>query len=315
MALPFAFSNNTTPTGPQLDADLQQLGEQSVRPCTAAGTNSITLALNANVSAITSYANYQRFSAVAAATNTGATQARVGALALLNVYRDSPAGPVALLGGEIVVGCAFTLIYDSALNTGSGGFHLVSQANAFPYTGGTITNGSIVIVNGTLSTLYLTGASINAPTLTGNIGSIANFTAATLSAGIGTIGNFTASTLAATTGSVASLTAATLTSPNGSLTKLSVGATAASITRVLSQVGTLAFAVVPAQTAQDQAMTLTGVQLGDSISLGVTATQVNAVFAPSVPAAGTVNVRCLNAGAASIAAFTLIARATAHGFT
>lgn len=282
MALPFAFSNNTTPTGPQLDADLQQLGEQSVRPCTAAGTNSITLALNANVSAITSYQNYQRFSAVAAATNTGAVQARVGALALLNVYRDTPAGPIALAGGEIVITCAFTLIYDSALNTGAGGFHLVSQANSFPATGGTITNGTINLINGTLSTLTITGASISAPTIAA------------------------AGPLSGVTVSGSSL---------GTFAKLMVGASAASVTRVLSQVGTLAFTVVPAQTAQDQSMTLTGVQLGDSISLGVTATQVNAVFAPSVPAAGTVNVRCLNAGAASIAAFTLIARATAHGFT
>lgn len=275
MALPFAFSNNTTPTGPQLDADLQQLGEQSIRPCTAAGTNSVTLALNANVSAITSYSNYQRFSAIAAATNTGAVQARIGSLPLLNVYRDTPAGPVALAGGEIVINCAFVLVYDSTLNTGAGGFHLISQANAFPWTGGSISNGTISLVNGTLSTLVLTGASVSGPLLIGT----------TLSGSIGT------------------------------LNKLSVGATAASITRILSQVGTLVYTGVAAQTGVDQNMTLTGAQLGDSVSLGVTVGQVNAQFSAFVPAAGTVSVRCLNAGAASIAAFTLIARATAHGFT
>ncbi|HEY6023025.1 MAG TPA: hypothetical protein VIV09_01630 [Pseudolabrys sp.] len=280
MALPYAFSNNTTPTGPQLDADLQQLGEQSVRPCTAAGTNSITLALNANVSAITAYGNYQRFSAIAAATNTGAVQARVGSLALLNVYRDTPAGPVALVGGEIVIGCAFVLVYDSTLNTGAGGFHLISQANSFPWTGGTISNGSIVIANSTLSTLTITGASINAPTITGAVGSIGSLS-----------------------GSI------------GSLVKLSVGATAASITRILSQVATIAYTGISAQTAQDQPMTLTGVQLGDSVSLGVTAMQTGAQFSASVPAASTVSVRCLNASAASISAFTLVARVTAHGFT
>lgn len=275
MALPFAFSNNTSPTGPQLDADLQQLGEQSVRPCTAAGTNSITLALNANVSAITAYANYQRFSAVAAATNTGAVQARVGSLPLLNVYRDTPAGPVALAGGEIVINCAFVLTYDNTLNTGTGGFHLLSQANAFPYTGGTISNGSITLIASTLSTVNLTGASISGPLLIGS----------TLSGSIGT------------------------------LSKLSVGASAASITRVVSQLGTLVFSLIAAQTAQDQPMTLVGAQLGDSLSLGYSVGQTNTQFSGYIPAAGTVNVRALNAGAGTLGAFTLVARATAHGFT
>lgn len=270
MALPNSFSNNTAPTGPQLDANFAAVGALTTIPCTIAGTNTLTFTPAANTPTINAYSNGLRISGVATATNTGATVAQLGTLASLPVYRDTLGGPVALAGNEIIISCAISLVYDSALNSGNGGFHLISTANSLPYTG-TVTNSSLSFVNGTLSTLILTGASISAPTL--------------YATGV------------------------------GSLAKLQVGASAASVTRILSALGTLAYTVVPSATAQDQTMPLAGVQLGDSISLGITVTQVNAVFAPSVPAAGTVNVRCLNAGAASIAAFTLVARATAHGFT
>lgn len=292
MALPNSFSNNTAPTGPELDDNFSAVGALAVIPCTVAGTNTITMAANSNTPTINAYANYLRISGVAAATNTGPTTARLGALGALNVYRDTPAGPVALAGGEIVIGCAFTLVYDSALNTGTGGWHLVSVANALPYTG-VATNSTLSFVNGTLSTLILTGASLSAPTL--------------IVSGPASLASLNVSGLA----SAATLAGSSL----GTFAKLMVGASAASVTRILSGIGTLAFTVVPAATAQDQDMALAGVQLGDSIALGYTVGQTNALFGGYVPAAGTVAVRCLNGGAASLAAFTLVARATAHGFT
>lgn len=177
MALPTAFSNNTSPTGPQLDGNFAAVGALTVIPCTVAGTNTLVLTPNANTPTTNAYANYGRFSGVAAATNTGAVTARIGGLGALPVYRDTPSGPAALVGGEIVIACAFVLIYDSALNSSNGGWHLISQANSFPYTGGTI-------VNGTLSSLVLTGAGVTAPTLTGSVGSLASLqigaTAATI---------------------------------------------------------------------------------------------------------------------------------------
>lgn len=281
MALPNSFSNNTAPTGPELDDNFSAVGALAVIPCTVAGTNTITMAANTNTPTINAYANYLRISGVAAATNTGPTTARLGALGALNVYRDTPAGPVALAGGEIVIGCAFTLVYDSALNTGTGGWHLVSVANALPYTG-VATNSTLSFVNGTLSTLILTGASLSAPTIV-------------------VTGPMSAATVSG--------------SSLGTFAKLMVGASAASLTRLLSGLGTIAYTVVPAQTAQDQTMALAGVQLGDSVALGYSVGQANAAFSGYVAAAGTVTVRCLNAGAASIAAFTLVTRATAHGFT
>lgn len=257
MALPTAFSNNTSPTGPQLDGDFAAVGALTVIPCVAAGSNSITMTPSANTPTVTAYANYGRYSAVATASNTGATQARIGALSLLNVYRDTPSGPIALVGGEIVINCAFTLIYDSALNSGAGGFHLVSQANTLPYTG-TVTNSSLAFVNSTLSTLNLSGGSIATPTLT--------------------------------------------------------VAGGAALKRLLSTTATLSYTVTPAQTAQDQNMTLSGASLGDVVQLGYTVAQVSANFGAYVPATGTVAVRLNNAGAASIAAFSVVMRAAVLGF-
>lgn len=273
MPLPTAFSNNTSPTGPQLDGDFAAVGALTVIPCTAAGSNTIVMTPNANTPTVTAYTNYGRYSAVAAASNTGATQARIGALSLLNVYRDTPVGPVTLIGGEIMINCAFTLIYDSALNSGAGGFHLVSMANMLPYTG--------IVANSTLSfvgastlgttTLLITGASLSAPTLNAT--------------------------------------------DVGSLAKLQVGTSAASVTRLLSTATTLSYTVTPAQTAQDQNMTLSGVALGDTIQLGYTLAQTNANFGAYVPAAGTVAVRLSNVGSASIAAFSVVMRAAAMGFS
>jgi hypothetical protein len=127
MALPTLFANNTAPTGPQLDADLAALGALTLLPGTITGTNTLTLTLLTNVPTISAYANYMTFTGIAAATNTGATTVQVGSLAALNVYKDTAAGPVVLSGGEIRANCTISLRYDSALNSGSGGFHLISQ--------------------------------------------------------------------------------------------------------------------------------------------------------------------------------------------
>ena len=170
MALPYSFSNNTTPTGPQLDADLAQLGAQSTIPCAVAGTNALVLTPQTNTSAIAAYANYLRFSGIAAATNTAATTAQIGSLAALPCYRDTLTGPAICTGGELAAGCAFSLVYDSALNSGNGGFHITSQTSDFSTLGGTV-NGNIVVTNGTL-TSYLTPASISNNTLLATTASI-----------------------------------------------------------------------------------------------------------------------------------------------
>lgn len=124
MPLPFIFANATTVTTPQLDSNFAALGALTAIPCSVTGTNALTLTGLANTPTVSAYTNYLPFSAIAVATNTGATTARYGSLAALSIYKDSPTGPVVLAGNEIVIGNLITLIYDAALNAGAGGFHL-----------------------------------------------------------------------------------------------------------------------------------------------------------------------------------------------
>lgn len=127
------FGNDTTPSLSDLDENFSAFGQLVVVPCSVSGTNALALTQNsagqAASVALTDYENYLAVCAVSAASNTGAVTAAVGALPALPVYRDTVAGPVALVGGEIVAGNAFTLIYDSALNAGGGGWHLVSTTS------------------------------------------------------------------------------------------------------------------------------------------------------------------------------------------
>lgn len=245
MALPNSFSNNTNPTGVQLDANFAALGAIMTIPCAVSGANTLVLTPVANTPTVGAYANGQRYAGIAVSSNSGATTARVGSLAALNVYYDGPAGPTALAGNEILINCAFTLVYDSTLNSNAGGFHLVSSPASLSIAGGAL--------SGSLSTPKL------------QIG------------------------------------------PSGTL--------GASLTRLLSANATLVYTAIVPQTAQDQNALLANVALGDVISLGVTAAQTAAAFSGYVPAAGTVAVRCLNAGAGTLSAFTLVARVQAQGYT
>lgn len=163
MALPVAFTGNLTPTGEQLDQDLAALGALTPIPCTVAGTNAITLTPLANTPSVTAYANYGQFSGVAASTSTAAVQAQVGALPLLNVYKDTIAGPVQAGRNDIVANTKLIFMYDSALNSGAGGFHLISPPTASVRDNNTTASISLAALlpqSGTQTTVLLGGTSI-----------------------------------------------------------------------------------------------------------------------------------------------------------
>lgn len=127
MPLPAQFATVSEATGAQLDADLAALGALTPIPCTIAGTNLLSLtSVTLNVPTVPSYANNQTFVGISSSANTGATQAQVNALPLVSVYKDTPAGPVQLVGGEIQPNNLIALTYDKTLNSGAGGFHLAS---------------------------------------------------------------------------------------------------------------------------------------------------------------------------------------------
>lgn len=237
MALPVTFVARTQSTGAQLDQNFNATGNMGLFPCAITGTNAIVLTPTSGITpTVSAYADYMRFCGAVATTNSSAMTARVGALAILAVYKDSPLGPVACTGGEAIAGNMITLIYDSALAAGAGGFHLISNTS---YAGGT---------------------------LAGSLG-------------------ITTSNLTATTLNVGSL---------GSLTQLMVGASAATVARVLSAVSSLSWsALVPSSSAL-ATIAVPGAQLGDVVALGLPAVSLGINFGANVLAAGSVGVRANN---------------------
>lgn len=147
-----------------LDNNFSTLSAADTISCAIAGTNTLTLTQNAAglvpSSTLSAYTNYMLFTGIASATNTGAVTATVGSIGALNVYKDTPSGPALLTGNEIVVTNAISLRYDSALNSGAGGFHLTSStAN----TSVAISPSSVQIAGNSTLTNLLSG---NTPTLT-----------------------------------------------------------------------------------------------------------------------------------------------------
>lgn len=162
MALPFAFTGNTTPTGEQLDADLTALGALTPIPCVVAGTSALTLTPEPNTPT-PAYAPYSQFTGIAAGTNPGAVLAQVGAQPQLSVYKDTVAGPVLLSGREIVFNTKIILMYDPTLGSGAGGFHLIAPPSANTRQGSTtasIALAALLPQSGTTATVLLSPTSI-----------------------------------------------------------------------------------------------------------------------------------------------------------
>jgi hypothetical protein len=147
------FENNVTNPLQALDNNFTTFGALVPIPCGVAGTNTLTLTQNAAglvpTPTISAYTNGMLFSGIAAATNNSVVTAAVGTAPSLNVYKDTLAGPALLVAEEITIGNAFTLRYDSALNSGAGGFHLTST------TAGTFSpaNPSSLQINGNTGVL------------------------------------------------------------------------------------------------------------------------------------------------------------------
>ena len=292
MTLPNTFGTKTAATGQQLDDNFNALGVLVPIPCTVSGTNTVTMTpATTNTPAVLAYSNYRLFSGVVATSNTGAVTIQVGSLTALPAYKDSPAGPIALSGGELHTGNAFTAEYDAALNSGGGGFHVWSNT---AFAGGTLSGSlaNLTMVGGTLAVLSGSiGASLTSSLLTGN--------SLTISA---LLGNYSQASI-----SVASISNAQF----GTL-----GSTLATLTRMVSAVGTLTFTVTPASTAQDQPLVVPGAQVRDPIILGLgSSTPTGAGFTGFCGTLGTVTVRLLNPTASSISLTTMTIRAVAMGVT
>lgn len=158
------FENNTGNPLAALDNNFTTFGALVPIPCSVAGTNALVLTQNAvglvPTPTISAYSTNMLFSGIAAATNTGSVTATIGSTGVLNVYKDTTAGPALLVGTEIIAGCAFTLRYDAALNSGAGGFHLTSSTDSM----NTPINPTSVQINGNSTLTNLVSGT--SPTLT-----------------------------------------------------------------------------------------------------------------------------------------------------
>jgi len=151
-----------------------QIGQTVICPCTATGTNAITLSpIASNAPPLTSYNNFQQFSFVAQNTSTGAVTLQFSSLASLPVYKP---GNIAAGSGDITSGVLYVIAYNLALNAGAGGFVIVSATPSTLSLPVTVANGGT----------GLTSLTTYAP-LCGGTGTTANIQQATT--GFSTAGN------------------------------------------------------------------------------------------------------------------------------
>ena len=148
MAFPVTFAGLTTAQMASLDQMFQIVGNIGAIPCTAAGTNLITLTPLASITpAVNAYANYLQFSFVAPNTSTGAVMIQVGSLAALPVYL--PTGTQANSGG--IAGSAFYVVaFNLNLNGGGGGWQIIAGPTVAVNTA--LTTGRNRIINGGMDT-------------------------------------------------------------------------------------------------------------------------------------------------------------------
>jgi len=127
MTFPTTFANLAAGNQPAslLDTMFAIVGAQGTIPCTASGTNIITLTPVTNYYLPAAYANFQAASFVAANSSTGAVTIGIGALAAVNLYM--PSGLQAN-SGDITGGNFYVVAYNGALNSGSGGFQVYNAS-------------------------------------------------------------------------------------------------------------------------------------------------------------------------------------------
>lgn len=101
------------------------VGGMGAIPCTATGTNAITLTPVTNYYLPAAYANFQMVGFTAAASSTGSVTIRIGALSFVNLYMPSglQAG-----SGDIVLNNFYIAAFNGALNSGSGGFQVFNAS-------------------------------------------------------------------------------------------------------------------------------------------------------------------------------------------
>lgn len=183
MPLPFIFASLTGAEVSDLDANFSAAALLGVIPCSIVGTTVLQLTPLPQAPAIPAYQNYMVFGGIAPGTNAGATSARVDSIGFIPIYKDTGAGPTLLTGGEIIGNNLIALFYDSALQAGAGGFHLLTAPSAAAGTITAVTPGAGIAGGGSSGSVAVGLATIANLRLMANIsGGVAAPTPQSLSA-------------------------------------------------------------------------------------------------------------------------------------
>jgi len=141
------FASLTNPTLPNLDADFLGVANTLVVPCSASGTNAISLTPLVSTVTVSAYTDKDQYTFNAAATSTGDVTLQVSALGLLNLYKAG--GVTQATTGDVVNGQFYQVAYQASLNVGAGGFVIISAIA--PVAAGSLQR-SVFVSTGTFTT-------------------------------------------------------------------------------------------------------------------------------------------------------------------
>lgn len=130
MTWPTTFANLAAGNQPLslFDTMFTQVAQMVAIPCTAAGTNSLTLTPIGSAPTLPGYQNFSSFRYIAANNSTGLMSAQFTSLANLPMYLAD--GVTQASTGANIAGEEYVLVFVQALNAGSGGFFLETAAVA-----------------------------------------------------------------------------------------------------------------------------------------------------------------------------------------
>lgn len=199
MSYPTVFGNLAAGNQPAslFDTMFNIAGQQGNIPCTASGTNAITVTPSTNYYLPTAYTIAQIVSFKATATSTGNVTLAITGLAFVKLFT---AAGVQAASGDIVINTHYTAQYWADLDSGNGGFIIlnasvtaISSPPAASFKKLEITNGgtpntqvaltadAVVVQNGSGGTARVTSVSVTISTATTganalDIGPVANDT-------------------------------------------------------------------------------------------------------------------------------------------